>query len=112
MFKRCSFNKTDVHHIRKVFITLCPTGWQNFFTKGAGPRKQRPPEGGVVLGVVGAVGRTVLRTIGSGTVVVVEHPGKGRQRQPKNAPSTDSAVPPSSIWRNHSQKIHGQIFGL
>ena len=43
-------------------------------------RKQRPPKGGVALGDLGAVVRTAPRTIGSGTAVVAEHPGKGRQR--------------------------------
>lgn len=47
-------------------------------------REQRPPEGGVDLGTVGAGGRTVRGTKGHGTVVVAEHPREGRQRSVYN----------------------------
>ena len=47
-------------------------------------RKQRPPEGGVELGVVGAVDRTVVGTIDHGTAFAAEHPREGGQRSVYN----------------------------
>ena len=71
--------------------------------------EHRPTEIVVVHDVVSAVVRTVVRAIRRGLVVVVEHPRRGRDIEQKT-PNWITVMPPSSIWRNHSQKIFNQIF--
>ena len=64
-----------------MFLHFVPQVSKTFVPQGARPPEQRHPEVGVVLDVVGAVVRTVVRAIGGRIVVVVEHPRRGRQNE-------------------------------
>ena len=72
----------------KSAIALCPAGWRNLIPCQSLlnlAKEHRPEQArthiGVVADVVTAVVRTVVRTIGSRTVRVVEHPKRSRRRQ-------------------------------